>query len=211
MISERIIIGSRNRNFVNDLSDAVLKVAPNADIVTLESKTNLIDEIANTKRIFVLCDKFFFGINPKKKLMSLRMFNSNIRFAVCDYTTQQQMFAYRLYKIGFDGFINEIENSDFLVSALKTYFQRGKYYPTVIYEDIRSAKYLGFYEFLGDISDIEFEIGIKRIFGFTAKEIGGKNPNKIDVQFHRFKKKIGIVNSIDCLNFLESFKRGDFI
>lgn len=208
---KKVIIGSKNEIFHREISQTIRSILKDVDIINLREWANLINEVRTKENTVLVCDKFFLGLKNGLRKDILTSLNCELKIAVLDYGTDQIFLGFRLYDLGFSCFLNEIEKEKKLYEGLNAFFTFGKYYPPVIREEIDNGKLMDIKEYLGDVTDSEIEVGIKKSIGMSSKEIDVEHPNRADLKYHRFIRKTGYTRNDDMKQFLNNLDMGDAI
>ena len=138
----------------------------------------------------VIFDRFFLSYILKFKLIYLKAMNNRMKIVFCERGSCIREFGLRLYELGVDGFICDIEHEDLFVAKLKKVENGDKCFPDEMKD---SDGYLQV--------NSEFTVGLYLGKGFTNKEISritGFSINAVRNHAHWLKKKIGF----KCLNDL---------
>lgn len=198
----KVIVGMTDDYTKKLTMECVSKALPKAQLIDGSSDMEIFYHLQKSEdEIIVIFDRFFLSYILKFKLIYLKAMNNRMKIVFCERGSCIREFGLRLYELGVDGFICDIEHEDLFVAKLKKVENGDKCFPDEMKD---SDGYLQVnYDRKGcvEITCAEFTVGLYLGKGFTNKEISritGFSINAVRNHAHWLKKKIGF----KCLNDL---------
>ncbi len=176
--------------------------------------TDLYSKAKYAEDTAIIFDKYFLGYVISYTLTRLKILNEKVLAYFVEIGDCSPYFALRVYDLGTDGFIPDIEGTDFKNTVQKV--QAGlRVFPDHITQRYEDADYDR--RCITEVSDIEMKIGIYLSQGKSQKEIcylTGLTPSAVSSGTHRLKRKIGYTRPSDLVKLNEryfDFESGGFI
>lgn len=165
----------------------------------------------------IIFDKYFLGYVISYRLTGLKTLNHGLIFYFVEIGECSRYFGLRIYGLGTNGFIPDIENEE-VWKNLNNVLQNGsRTFPEPILESIRKRDCNLDERSVSEVTANEMQIGMYLGMGKSQKDIcsiTGFSQTAISVYTHRLKRKIGYKNPNDyfLLNrqFFNNKMGGDF-
>lgn len=202
----KVIVGMTDDYTKKLTMECVSKALPKAQLIDGSSDMEIFYHLQKSEdETIVIFDRFFLSYILKFKLIYLKAMNNRMKIVFCERGSCIREFGLRLYELGVDGFICDIEHEDLFVAKLKKVKTGGKCFPDEMkdsegYLDINTDR-----KACVEITCAEFTVGVYLGKGFTNKEISritGLSINAVRNHAHWLKKKIGYksMNDLTVLN-----------
>lgn len=202
---EKVFVATCDRFTSRLIKECVLSAAPSSIVFDGTDDNDLIYNIKSSGHCYLFFDKYFLSYILKYKINILKILNDKIKIIFCEQGCCSRYFGMRLFDIGADGYISNIENKTEFIEKLKLLFSGKKLFPEEVIYSLEKIDNLIERKNCTDITDKELEIGIYLGQGKSLKEVSSLvkiNMNCLSVHLHRLKKKIGFksINDFMLLN-----------
>ncbi len=155
--------------------------------------------------ILLIFDRFFMGYILKYKIAFLKTLNEKMKIIFAETGFCVRELGLRLWELGADGFLCNIEKDDVFKEGLNKIASGAKSFPELILDDIKSGTVLNNRRTSMELTDSEYLVAIYLGKGFSPKEISFETGMSIEsVRTHSsgLKRKIGLksMNDLTVLN-----------
>ena len=142
----------------------------------------------------VIFDKYFLGYVISYEIIRLKFINKNLVYYFVDKSDVSHYFGMRIYELGADGFIPNIEDNEYFKNCIRQIRSGIKVFPDAIQRSFKEDDYLLDKYCISEVSFIEMQIGIYLSFGFSQKQIcyaTGLSKSTVCNYIRQLKRKIG--------------------
>ena len=197
------IVACYDEEMENLVVQNVRELNPGMEIMTVRTEMELVRKLCCSGNVIIYFDKFFLGYVIKYKLIEYKIINPHANIVFVEKGECPISFGLRLYSIGVNSFICNLENQDMVKDPFLRTFENLSYYPEEVLHSIRNNEHILERRCCSEITGIELNIAMNIGLGKSLKEIGylnNSNYRTISSQINRLKKKIGYKSPSDLIN-----------
>ena len=191
---KKVLIASIDAYTKEIIRSCVKQAFPKTEIIDVTIDNDVLYHVKSADDGIILFDKYFLSYVLKFKILSLRNLNRRLRIIFCESGDCSRFFGLRLYKLGVDGFVANIEKEQNFITKLRVMAASNRFFPQEVVDCINENQHLLEHKCCGEITEKEFEIAIKLGQGKSMKEICDETTSSISsvgTHIHWLKKKIG--------------------
>ena len=153
-----------------------------------------------TQNAAIIFDKYFLGYVISYALTRLKILNKTLRCYFVEIGECSRYFGLRVYGLGTDGFITDIEKDSVWKNNSVKLHEGTRTFPEPVLKSIREKDYILDKKSITEVTSTEMEIGMYLGMGKNQKEIcylTGLSKTSVYVYVHRLKRKIGYKQPAD--------------
>lgn len=172
---------------------------------TISELHKLTKYVSDTAVIF---DKYFLGYVISYEIIRLKFMNKNLVYYFIDKDDVSHYFGMRIYELGAEGFIPNIENSENFKNCILKIQNGMRVFPDSIQRSFKEDDYLLDKSCISEVTFIEMEIGIYLSMGLSQKQIcyaTGLSKSTVSNYIRQLKRKIGYSKPGDLAMLYKSY------
>lgn len=202
---KKVFIGVCEEITKKTIIEGILSINQKMEIIDGSTDSDLFFHLKSAEEAVVIFDKYFLSYVLRFKLRSLKVMNPNLRIYFCEMGNCSRFFGLRLYDIGVNGFVTNIEQKEKFRQKLNLVLEGLRCYPEEVLDGIKNNEHLLERKSCSEITEREMEVGLYLGQGKTIKEICDLTQNAtgtISTHICRLKRKIGFkdMNDFKMLN-----------
>ena len=187
------------------IRNCVTQAFPKLEVIDVTTDSDILYHVKSAEDDIIFFDKYFLSYVLKFKILSLRMINENLRIYFCETGECSRFFGMRLFLLGVDGFVSNIENRQSFTQKIRIIPGVNRLYPDEVLASINDNEHLLGKKCCSEVTELEYKIGLKLGQGKSIKEISDEltsTVSAVGIHVHRLKKKIGYksMNDFSLLN-----------
>ena len=142
----------------------------------------------------IIFDKYFLGYVISYEMIRLKFINKTLLYYFVDKDDVSHYFGMRIYELGAEGFIPNIEDSEYFKSCIQKIQTGMRIFPDSIQRSFKEDDYLLDKYCISEVSFIEMQIGIYLSLGYSQKQIcyaTGLSKSTVCNYIRQLKRKVG--------------------
>lgn len=156
----------------------------------------------------IVFDKYFLGYVISYEMIRLKFIDKNLVYYFIDKADVSHYFGMRIHELGAEGFIPNIENSEYFKNCILKIQSGMRIFPESIQRSFREDDYILDKAYISEVTFVEMQIGIYLSLGCSQKEIcysTGLSKSTICTYIRQLKRKIGYSKPGDLALLYKSF------
>ena len=183
--------------------DRVSKALPETQIIDGSKDLEIFYHLQNPDdNVLLIFDRLFMGFILKYKMNFLRSINRKMKIVFVETGYCILELGLRLWEVGADGFICEIENEKAFNNGFNQILSGTRYFPEVALDDVKSGVFQNNRRITLELTDSEYNVGLYLGKGFTLKEISyvlNIPYSTVKTSSSVMKRKIGFKSANDLI------------
>lgn len=177
------------------------KFLDESSIIVCRTEFELYNFIAESKDTVIIFDKFFLGYLLSYQFLRLKVLNDEVSTYFVEVGNCSLYFGLRVYDLGTNGFIANIENETVRNEKFKMILEGYTVFPSEIIQSLRTGNKVQIdKKIYSEVTAREMEVGLYLGMGKSRKEIcslTGLTASCISQHIYRLSKKVGFKHEKD--------------
>lgn len=191
----KVVIACCDEEIKNRMKKYCASVMGENNVIVANSINEMHSEIKYEQNdLALIFDKYFLGFVVSYELVRIRYLNNKVLTYFVDMGDVAHYFAMRVHKLGVDGFIPRIEDTEYLKNCIHEIQSGMKVYPKAVQKSFDDDDYLLDRDFISEVNTSEMAIALYLSSGCNYKEITyftGLSKSSVANYTKRLKRKIG--------------------
>lgn len=183
--------------------ERVCKVLPGTEVIDGSKDMEIFYHLQNPDdNVLLIFDRLFMGYILKYKMEFLRSINPRMKIIFVETGFCVLELGLRLWEVGADGFICEIEDEKIFNTGINKIISGAKYFPEIVHTDVKTGNNQNNRRVSLELTDSEYIVGVYLGKGYTLKEISYATNipySTVKTSSSVMKRKIGFKSANDLM------------